>query len=196
MKPTTPNSRGILYCANRRPCAIVGSMKLILLVLVVFVAASSARAQISPLQQGLVLKSGVREPTAAEIAAQKKRADAEAAGTNLIRLVEGKAYHVLNSTNWITLPAKSQRAKFSRPSPAGPIFEIENYNIVRFGPSLGDGGRVWYAFDREVIITNYPSKKLIAGDILPAVRVMPVRTTESGIAVYDHGTPPVQPKRP
>lgn len=109
---------------------------------------------------------------------------AKVAGTNLIRLVEGKAYHVVNSTNWITLPTQFQRGKFSRPSSDGPIFTLEKHmGGQRFGPT-------WYEFDREVIVKNYPVTKLIAGDAMPAIRVMPIRTTPEGIAVYDYGTLP------
>lgn len=109
--------------------------------------------------------------------------------TNDIRIVEGKAYHVLSASNWVTLPGPHERARYARSSNYGPVFSLEKRMAVRYRQHAGEGTRVWYEPYQEIAIKNYPEQKLVAGALLPAVRVLPIRTTSEGIAVYDYGLP-------
>ena len=163
-------------------------MKIIVVLLLV---AASAVAQSIESMGGRVgnKPSTLGQEIAARKAAEQKNV-LKATGTNVIRLVGGKAYHVINSTNWVTLPGLYHRGKFSRPAAEGAVFELEKEMSRSWGTGINQGTS-WQEFDREVIIKNYPVKKLIAGDPMPTLRVMPLTTTADGIAIYDYGTLPI-----
>ena len=112
----------------------------------------------------------------------------KASETNSIRIVDGKPYQVLTASNWVTLPGPNERARYSRLSNYGPV--LEKRMEVRYRQSTGDSTRIWYEPFQEIAIKNYPEPSLVADALLPALRVMPIRTTSEGIAVYDHGTVP------
>lgn len=63
--------------------------------------------------------------------------------TNDIRIVEGKAYHVLSASNWVTLPGPHERARYARSANYGPVFSLEKRMAVRYRQHAGEGTRVW-----------------------------------------------------
>lgn len=103
------------------------------------------------------------------------------AGTNLVRVLDGKAYQVLKSTNWVTFPGPHQRAVFLVQTKDGPAFTVEDYHRGEYYPS------------HRVVIKNLPGTFKASGEILPDVRVMAVGTSaELGnpCAIYDYGALP------
>ena len=158
-------------------------MKLIMLILLV---AGSAHAQSSTIQAA---SGSAPKPTAIAIKPPPGRT-IKVSGTNYIRIVDGKPYQVLSASNWVTLPGPNERARYSRQSNYGPVFTLEKRMEVRYRQSTGDSTRIWYEPVQEIAIKNYPEPSLVADALLPSLRVMPIRTTSEGIAVYDHGTVP------
>jgi hypothetical protein len=132
----------------------------------------------------LFVMLGVSAQTTAQHVGLKRQQthDEASAGTNLIRLVEGKAYHVLRSTNWVTLPRSYERGKFLELTDAGPAFEIEKT----------DAYHNW-SFDRVIVITNCPTQYRATGERMQPLRVLPVGVSKHfsvAAAIYDHGVLP------
>ena len=163
--------------------AVNCGMKLSLLILLV---AGSAVAQ-SRTEQAV---SGSAARSAVNAIKPQPARTNKVSGTNDIRIMNGVIYDVRTATNWVTLPGPNERARYSRLSNYGPVFTLEKRMEVRYRQSSGDGTRTWYEPYQEIAIKNYPKQGLVAGAPLPMIRVMPIRTTSEGIAVYDHGTIP------
>jgi len=158
-------------------------MKLTLLLLLM---AGSAVAQS---QTDKATSGSAAKPAAKETRTQPART-IKAPGTNYLRIVNGTPHPVLSSSNWVTVPGPNERARYSRPSDYGPVFKLEKRMEVRYRQGSGDGTRIWYEPYQDIAIKNYPEQKLVVDALLPSIRVMPIRTTSEGIAVYDYGTLP------
>lgn len=171
-------------------------MKTKLLILIVLISVS-APAQTPIERNGFVFGPRPQKKTAAQLdgerlaAKNREAAELQKAIQNPdnFRVVNGKTYNVVLSTNWVTLPTRYQRGEFSRMTKEGAVFALESENSKSWGPGISQG-TTWYEYDREVIIKNFPGKNLIAGQPMPNIRVMPIRTSASGVAIYDYGTPP------
>ncbi len=162
-----------------RLCSQFG-MKLMLLL--VLAAATVAQAQTDKALRGAAIKpADVRSHAAQPI---------KDSGTNYLRIVDGKAYDVRSSSNWVTLPGPGERARYLRLSNHGPVFALEKRMEVRYRQGASDGTRVWYEPYQEIAIKNYPEQGLVVDAFLPAIRVLLIRTTSEGIAVYNFGTLP------
>jgi len=157
------------------------------LILILLATAGSALAQ-SQTSPGDIPRAA-RPATTSSAPAPRREHAVRSSETNAIRIVEGKRYPYLSASNWVTLPGPKERARYLRPSNYGPVFALEKRMEVRYRQSAGDGTRVWYEPFQEIAIRNYPERKLVVGALLPVVRVMPIRTTSEGIAVYDYGLP-------
>jgi hypothetical protein len=127
-----------------------------------------------------------------EIKARKKAQEksvAESTGTNVVRIANGKAYHVLRSTNWVTLPPHySQRLKVESVQDSKLIVSVEDY--------YPDGYS--YAHNQYIVVTNHPSQSTaITGNILKdfrAIQIGRVQCYGDTVAIYDFGTLPVAAK--
>ena len=157
-------------------------MKLMLLILLVATSAM-AQSQTDKGARDSATRAAVREPRPVSARTnQAAKAD--------IRIVNGQSYHVLSASNWVTLPGLNERAKYSRTSNYGPVFKLEKRMEARYKQGANEGTRVWYEPIHEIAIKNYPEQGLVIDALLPSIRVLPIRTTSDGIAIYDFGTAP------
>ena len=156
-------------------------MKEMLLILLV-ASSAIAQSQADKTASDSALRAALRGQ------AQPARTNQAAVKPDVIRVVNGQPYHVLTSSNWVTLPGPNERAKYSRASNYGPVFKLEKRMEARYKQGSKEGTRVWYEAIHEIAIKNYPEQGLVIDAPLPSIRVMPIRTTSEGIAVYDHGT--------
>jgi len=164
-------------------CAVKWGMKEMLLILLV---ASSALGQS---QTNKIVSGSPARAAVGEARSQSARTN-QSAKADSIRIVNGQPFHVLTSSNWVTLPGPNERARYSRDSNYGPVFKLEKRIETRFRQGASEGTRVWYEPIHEIAIKNYPEEGLVIDALLPSIRAMPIRTTSEGIAVYDYGTVP------
>jgi hypothetical protein len=109
----------------------------------------------------------------------------ESAGTNVVRLIDGKVYHVLNSTNWVTIPSpyylQDRQIKVVKVFENKLIISEEGDNNVHLN---------------YVIVTNHPQQKTaLTGDHLKAFRAMKIGRVDykgDAVALYDWGLTPQQ----
>jgi hypothetical protein len=109
------------------------------------------------------------------------RHDRKAAGTNVIRLVDGKAYNVLLSTNWVTIPGFLDSGTFLENTVDGPAFSIKKY--------LRGGG--WET--QTIVVRNSPYRFTVNGQAMPPMRLLPVGTSKHFLVacpIYDWGKIP------
>lgn len=164
-------------------------MKLILPLLLLAVCIASAQNQASAIKHRAQQLSA--ESTKAEQAHTQ-----QAVGTNVIRLVNGQAYNIARSTNWVTLPPPSFNSK-------GTPLRVMRITTLRVAAVLnatelaceqvshvGDtpGGSTYF------IVKNFPEgAKLVTGSPLPEMRVMRIGSRSlygQTVAVYDYGLSP------
>lgn len=120
--------------------------------------------------------------------AQEKRV-IESTGTNVVRLVNGKAYQVLRSTNWVTLPTHySQRLKVESLQNSKIIVSVEDYIRDSF----------FYSHNKYIVVTNHPAQSTaVTGTILKdfrAIQIGRVQCYGDTVALYDYGTLPMASK--
>ncbi|HEX5218751.1 MAG TPA: hypothetical protein VFZ59_04225 [Verrucomicrobiae bacterium] len=157
-------------------------MKLMFMLLLV-ASTAVAQSQTDKAANDSALKAALRNPQPQPARTFKT------VGTNDVRIVNGKPYYILNSSNWVTLPGPNARARYARSSNYGPVFKLEKRMEARYKQGTSEGTRVWYEPVQEIAVKNYPEQGLVIDALLPSIRAMPIRTTSEGIAVYDYGTP-------